>query len=145
MLRALTSGLFHFSGQADGLALSQHVQARLVQRDHFELVLGLFRQQPQADQLAADRLPLGLGMFPANAVGAQLMVPVLADIFGLRAQEHVHSMIEAEVEAAVPADAVHARKQLLRFQRAVVGGALLQAVVAAGAIVFTIGFAKIAQ
>jgi len=73
-------------------------------------------------------------VFGPDAKGGQLVMAPFADLFGVRAAEHFNHMLDAQAEAAFLADAMNARKELLRRHRPVPGLPRRQAIIAPAAI-----------
>src|SRR5207249_3519391 len=72
------------------------------------------------------------------------MVP-FADIFGIGAGEDFGDLIDSEIEAALPANAINAGEKFLRCECAVVGVARREAIIASAAIFLIRFFAEITQ
>src|SRR5450432_1501297 len=87
----------------------------------------------EAHELAADGGPLGPGEFLPDAVGGELVVAPAADLVGVGAGEDLDHVVHPRAEPAGLPDAVNAGEKLLGGERAVVGGARLEAVVTGAA------------
>ena len=73
-------------------------------------------------------------MLLANAVRGELVVAPFPDLFRVGAGEHFDGVVQAEIETAFLPDAKDARQKLLRRERAVIGFARRETVVAAATV-----------
>ena len=135
----------HGPDQRDRFALLEHGQAVVCEAQHREALTWHVPHQAQPDQLPPDGLPLRAAVLLPNAVSGEPLVAPLADGFGLGAGQHLDDLIHPELETALLPDTVDAREELLRRQRAVVGVARREAVVAPAAAFLANLLAEIPQ
>ena len=103
---------FHWFRQWHFLALRENRAAFGRQFKHVELIRILFHET-ETNQLPANRAPFGTSkLFPDAVSGKLLMVP-LAHVFRVRAEQHVHNLIQAKPDAALLARAHDAGKKFL--------------------------------
>ena len=91
-------------------------------------------QNALRQQLPNHRAPLEVGKVLADAEHAQRVVPVLADLIRLLAEQDVDHLARAELLAPLALEPDHGRQQLLRGQRAVPGLRRREARVAVAAL-----------
>jgi hypothetical protein len=120
------------SGEPDRRSLFERGQALWRQRQHIKFIGELFHE-PKSHQLAADRLPFRPAVFLSDAIRGKLLVLPFPHALGLRPRQHLDDLVDAEVEPALPADAVNAGKEFLGRQRAVVSVAWGKTIIAAAA------------
>ena len=105
-------------GERDFLPRFERGAAGVGEFDDVEL-FGVLKQQTEPHQFAADGAPFGARMFAADVVGGERLVAKFADLFRVRAAQHLDDVLEADAEPAFLADAINAREEFLRGKRAI--------------------------
>ena len=125
-------------------AFLERVEAFVGERDGGKAVLRL-HEQADAQQLAAERDPIGARLVATDAVGAERLVFPATDFLGVAAAEHFGDVLQPGGESAVLADAEHAAEKLPAIDGGVVFLARREAVVAAAAVVVRPVLAEVAE
>src|SRR5208283_4265335 len=79
----------------------------------------ILEKETHPHEFTADGAPFGTRVFAADVIGGKRLMTEFADFFRVRAAQHLDNVLEADTEPAFLADAINAREEFLRGERAV--------------------------